>query len=86
MSARWLFAIVGVTAMLAGAGLWLANRPQPPTGPPSVTPEALFAATFHDAAGEPQSLARFRGIACGAVLAISDELHGDVWEIGRAHV
>jgi len=61
MSARWLFAIVGVTAMLAGAGLWLANRPQPPTGPPSVTPEALFAATFHDAAGEPQSLARFRG-------------------------
>jgi len=30
------------------------------------------------------TLARFRGIACGAVLAISDELHGDAWEIGFA--
>jgi uridine phosphorylase len=30
------------------------------------------------------TLARFRGIACGAVLAISDELHGDAWEMGFA--
>ncbi|TAK63160.1 MAG: purine-nucleoside phosphorylase, partial [Dehalococcoidia bacterium] len=30
------------------------------------------------------TLARFRGIACGAVLAISDELHGDAWDIGFA--
>jgi uridine phosphorylase len=30
------------------------------------------------------TLARFRGIVCGAVLAISDELHGDAWEMGFA--
>ncbi len=30
------------------------------------------------------TLARFRGIACGAVLAVSDELHGDAWEMGFA--
>jgi thiol-disulfide isomerase/thioredoxin len=61
MSSRWLFALVGALAMLAGAGLWLANGTRPRSVPPTVTPEALFAASFHDVAGKARSLGDFRG-------------------------
>lgn len=61
MSARWLFAIVGAAAMLAGAALWLANGPRPRTSAATLGAEAIYAATFRDPAGETQSLSRFRG-------------------------
>jgi thiol-disulfide isomerase/thioredoxin len=61
MSARWLFALVGAAAMLAGAGLWLANGTRPRAVPAAIAPDALFAATFHDTAGAPRSLGAFKG-------------------------
>ena len=66
MSARWLFTAIGVAAMLMGAALWLAMRP-PPAGvtlapaPVEIAPAAVFAATFTDGAGRPQSLGQFQG-------------------------
>jgi thiol-disulfide isomerase/thioredoxin len=61
MRSRWLFTLVGALAMLAGVGLWLANGTRPRSVPPTITTDALFAATFHDTAGVARSLADFRG-------------------------
>jgi thiol-disulfide isomerase/thioredoxin len=61
MSARWLFAIVGAAAMLAGAALWLANGAHPRTTAPTLGAEAIYAATFRDPAGGTRSLSSFRG-------------------------
>jgi thiol-disulfide isomerase/thioredoxin len=61
MTTRWLFAVVALLAVLAGTALWLGNEPGPRTGSPDLAPAALYAAGFHDPAGEPQSLARYQG-------------------------
>src|SRR5690348_1459290 len=61
VSSRWLFAGVAFLALLAGIALWLAGDDSPRTGAPDLAPEALYAATFADASGTPQSLARFAG-------------------------
>ena len=48
--------------MAAGAALWLLGRPAPPlAGPPDIAPSALYAATFQDGAGQPQSLGQYQG-------------------------
>ncbi len=62
MSIRWLFAVVGLLAMLAGTALWLANRP-PSTVPAAVAlaPGALMAASFRDLDGRARSLGEFQG-------------------------
>jgi thiol-disulfide isomerase/thioredoxin len=58
---RWLFAGVALLAVLAGAALWLGNEPPAATGSAELSPAALFAATFHDPSGQPQSLGRYQG-------------------------
>jgi thiol-disulfide isomerase/thioredoxin len=62
LSIRWLFAIVGLLAMLAGTALWLANRP--PSAAARVaglSPGVLMAASFRDLDGRPHSLGEFQG-------------------------
>jgi thiol-disulfide isomerase/thioredoxin len=63
LSARRLFAGIGVLALLAGTGLWLAMRPQQPgqLAPAQISPGALMAAAFTDAGGQPRTLAQFQG-------------------------
>jgi thiol-disulfide isomerase/thioredoxin len=61
VSTRWVFAGVALLAILAGTALWLGNEPAPATGAAELSPAALFAATFHDPAGQPQSLGRYQG-------------------------
>jgi len=65
VSVRWLFAGIAALSMLAGAGLWLAMRPAPAASADPVrveiTPGALMAVTFTDAAGQARSLAAFPG-------------------------
>ena len=58
MSNRWVFLAVGLSAILAGTGSWLATRPP---APPSIAPAALLAATFRDLQGHPRSLAQYQG-------------------------
>jgi len=66
VSARSLFTLVAVLAVLAGTALWWAARPRsemPPMAAGEVTigPAALLAASFLDAEGRPQPLGRFEG-------------------------
>jgi thiol-disulfide isomerase/thioredoxin len=66
VSTRWLFAGVGIAAFVAGAGLWMAKRPQgslPTTTPAavSIAPAAILAASFTDGGGRAQSLGQFQG-------------------------
>jgi thiol-disulfide isomerase/thioredoxin len=65
VSARWLFTGIAVLAALAGSALWLATRPASHpaavTGAIEIAPAALFAASFADSAGRPQSLGQFQG-------------------------
>ena len=61
VSARWIFAGVALLALLAGLALWLAGDESPRTGTPEIAPAALYAATFKDPSGAPQSLGRFEG-------------------------
>ena len=56
---KWLYALVGVVATLAGTALWLATRPAAPDA--TVAPAALFAASFRDTQGRPRSLGEFQG-------------------------
>jgi thiol-disulfide isomerase/thioredoxin len=58
---RWLFALVGTLAALAGTASWLATRAAPITRAPVVVPAALMAATFKDVDGRPRSLAELQG-------------------------
>jgi len=58
---RWLFALVGVLAALAGTASWLATRPAPPVVAKAPAPGALMAATFRDLDGRPRSLGEFQG-------------------------
>jgi len=62
LSIRWLFAVVGLLAMLAGTALWLANRP-PSTAARAggVSPGVLMAASFRDLDGRAHSLGEFQG-------------------------
>ena len=65
MNARWLFPGIGVLALLAGTGLWLAKRPpgtvrMVETSVVEIAPGALMAATFADASGQPRALAQFQ--------------------------
>jgi thiol-disulfide isomerase/thioredoxin len=61
VSSRWIFAGVGLLALLAGIALWLGGDRSPRTGAPDLAPGVLYAATFADPAGAPQSLAKFQG-------------------------
>jgi thiol-disulfide isomerase/thioredoxin len=70
MTARWFYPLVGIAALAAGTGLWLATRaPAPATfpataptiGTPSIGPAALLATPFTDLEGRAQSLAQFQG-------------------------
>ena len=62
MRTRWLFAAIAVLALAAGTALWLVQRPAG-VAPPSaaISPAALYAATFVDAAGQRQALGQFAG-------------------------
>ena len=62
MSNKWIFAGVGILALMAGAALWLGTQDQPiATAPVQVAPATLYAATFHDLRGAPQSLGSLQG-------------------------
>jgi thiol-disulfide isomerase/thioredoxin len=65
LSTKWLFALVGVLAALAGSALWLATRPAVPTleSASGVSPAAVMAASFRDLEGRPRSLGEFQGKA-----------------------
>jgi thiol-disulfide isomerase/thioredoxin len=58
---RWLFAIVGALAMLAGTALWLATRPPSASPVATLSPGALMAASFRDLEGGARSLGEFQG-------------------------
>jgi thiol-disulfide isomerase/thioredoxin len=58
---RWLFALVGALAALAGTALWLATRPASPGVTGTAVPGALLAATFKDLDGRARSLGEFQG-------------------------
>ena len=62
MSLRWLFALVGVVAALAGTALWLATRPASPS-PVAIdkAPSALWAASFRDVNGGARALGEYQG-------------------------
>jgi thiol-disulfide isomerase/thioredoxin len=57
------FALVAALSMAAGTALWLANRPpsSPAAAQASISPSALYAASFMDAAGQRQALGQFAG-------------------------
>lgn len=61
MSLKWLFGGVGLLALLAGLALWLGSGGPSGTSSSEVAPAALYAATFRDAEGRPQSLGRYQG-------------------------
>jgi thiol-disulfide isomerase/thioredoxin len=62
VSNKWIFAGVGVLALLAGASLWLGTQGRPVAAANSeVAPATLYAATFQGLEGEPQSLGQFQG-------------------------
>jgi thiol-disulfide isomerase/thioredoxin len=61
LSLRWLFALVGVLAALAGAALWLAARPASQTVTIEAAPAAIWAASFRDPEGRPRALGEFQG-------------------------
>ena len=66
---KWLFALVGGLAVLAGAALWLANRPDrgwPGEASPAqvegmIVPAALLAAPFRALDGRTRSLGQYQG-------------------------
>jgi thiol-disulfide isomerase/thioredoxin len=60
LSIRWLFALVGALAALAGTALWLGTR-EPRQTAIEMTPGALMAATFRDGEGRARSLGEFQG-------------------------
>jgi thiol-disulfide isomerase/thioredoxin len=62
LSLRWLFALVGVLAALAGTALWLAARPANDAAITVETvPAALWAASFRDLDGRAHALGEFQG-------------------------
>jgi len=61
VSARWVFAVVALAAIGAGAALWLLGRGGPKVAPAAVAPAALYAATFQDESGASQALGRYHG-------------------------
>ncbi|HST00187.1 MAG TPA: TlpA disulfide reductase family protein [Usitatibacter sp.] len=59
---RFVFAAVGVAALLAGTAMWLATAPAPTRlGASNISSSALFAAGFHDLQGASHSLGEFEG-------------------------
>jgi thiol-disulfide isomerase/thioredoxin len=58
---RLVFAAVGLAALLAGTGLWIATAPSPQVTAPDISPSAIFAAGFHDLQGGSRSLGQFQG-------------------------
>jgi thiol-disulfide isomerase/thioredoxin len=65
MSTRAFFALVAVLSLAAGGLLWWSNRPAPAPAivamPASISPAALFAASFTDPSGERVPIGRFEG-------------------------
>ena len=63
MSNKWIFAAVGVLALMAGAALWLGTQERPLASPEAVqvAPGTLYAASFRDLGGEARSLGQFQG-------------------------
>jgi thiol-disulfide isomerase/thioredoxin len=66
LTARTLFAAIGLAALAAGSALWWMKRP-PAMTPPAletparIAPGALFAVGFKDATGRPATLGAFAG-------------------------
>lgn len=60
MSGGRAFLAVGLSALLAGAALWLLNG-QGGSGEAPLTANAIYAATFDEAGGGARSLGEFRG-------------------------
>ena len=60
MKPGWVFAGVGLIALLAGLALWLGAR-TPPVATAEVAPGALFASSFADTAGARHSLGELQG-------------------------
>jgi thiol-disulfide isomerase/thioredoxin len=58
---KWVFAGVGLLAILAGTALWLGTRVPPATTNADVAPAAVYAVAFRDAQGGSRSLAQFPG-------------------------
>ena len=61
---KWIFASGrALLALMAGAALWLGTQDAPaqPRRWSRSAPATLYAATFHDRQGAPQSLGRFQG-------------------------
>ena len=61
MTARWVFALIGALAVLAGAASWIGTRGEASAPAAAIAPGALLAASFTDEEGRPASLARFPG-------------------------
>jgi len=65
MSARLVFAGVGLLALLAGAALWFGGRastgPSLATGTIEASPAAIYTALFQEGDGTPRSLGQFQG-------------------------
>jgi thiol-disulfide isomerase/thioredoxin len=61
VTAKWVFAAVGLLAALAGTALWLGTKAQAPRAGAEAAPAAIFAARFADTQGRAQSLGQFEG-------------------------
>ncbi len=64
MNPKWLFAGVGVLALLAGTAMWLGSRSSgsaPLPVPADAGPAAIYAAAFSDPQGHSRSLGQFQG-------------------------
>jgi thiol-disulfide isomerase/thioredoxin len=59
LSLRWVFAGVGLLAVLAGVALFLGTRAPSPIAASDAAPSAIYAAGFRDEQGATRSLAQF---------------------------
>ena len=58
---RLVFAAVGLAALMAGTGLWIATAPPPRLAASGISSSAIFAAGFHDLQGASRSLGEYQG-------------------------
>ena len=61
MNLKLAFGSVALLAILAGIALWLGTSAPSSISSSEVSPAALYATTFSDAEGKPQSLGRYQG-------------------------
>lgn len=61
MGSRLAWVGVATLAFAVGAASWWLGRPAPRVGPAAISGPALYATSFQDLAGRPQSLGQFQG-------------------------